>query len=453
MQGAYKEMPLPPLAEQEARPSSLNNEISHVYICIDLKSFYASVECADLGLDPFTTNLVVADTSRGPGTICLAVSPALKALGVGGRPRLFQIPKNLSFRAVQPHMRRYMEVSAQIYSIYLRFIAREDIHVYSIDECFIDAGPYLTLYHTDARGIARMLMDAVYQETHICATAGIGPNLFLCKVALDVLAKHEPSHMGELDEQSFKQRIWHHRPITDIWQIGPGIARSLAHLGAFDLAGVAALDEAMLYRTFGVNARHLIDHAWGIEPCTIAEIQNYQPAQHSISAGQVLIRPYTPEEARTIALEMTDEIVLDLIEKRLATGQLSLWIGYEMSAEDWEMLTHRHGPGASISHKLVRHTYSREELMATVGALFDTAVDPARKIKRLGLCAAALVPAQDSELTLFTDVEAERQERNLMEAALAVRNRFGKNALIRGRSLRPEATGCERNAQIGGHHA
>lgn len=430
-----------------------NTQTGHQYLCIDLKSFYASVECADLGLDPFTTNLVVADTSRGSGTICLALSPAIKAAGVTGRPRLFQIPKDIPYKAVCPRMRRYMEVSAHIYSVYLRFIAKQDIHVYSIDECFIDATPYLALYHTDARGLARKLMDAVYEETHICATAGIGPNLFLCKVALDVFAKHEPSHIGQLDETSFKERIWHHRPITDIWQVGPGIARRLARLGAYDLAGVAALDEPTLYREFGVNAQHLIEHARGIEPCTIAQIQNYEPAQHSISAGQVLIRPYSASEALTVVLEMVDEIVLELVAKRLATGQLGLWVGYEMSQIDWELAARHQGPHGSISRKLLRHTYSREELMHEFELLFQDAINPAFKIKRLGLSAGALVAAQDSELTLFTNVEAERTERQLIETTLAVRNRFGKNALVRGRSFREEATGRERNAQVGGHHA
>lgn len=425
----------------------------HQYLCIDLKSFYASVECADLGLDPFTTNLVVADTSRGAGTICLALSPAIKAAGVTGRPRLFQIPQDIPYAAVQPRMRRYMEVSAHIYSIYLRFIAREDIHVYSIDECFIDATPYLALYHTNARGLARKLMDAVYKETHICATAGIGPNLFLCKVALDVFAKHEPSHIGELNEESFRERIWHHRPITDIWQVGPGIAHRLARLGAHDLAGVVALDDATLYREFGVNARHLMEHARGIEPCTITQIKNYEPAQHSISAGQVLIRPYTTKEALTVVLEMVDEIVFELIAKRLATGQVGLWVGYEMSHIDWELAARHQGPHGSISRKLSRHTYSREELTREFTQLFYEAINPGFKIKRLGLTASGLVAAQDSELTLFTNVKAEQEELRLGEITLAIRQRFGKNALVRGRSFRAEATGRERNAQVGGHHA
>lgn len=428
-------------------------DTGHVYLCIDLKSFYASVECADLGLDPFETNLVVADTSRGAGTICLALSPAIKAQGVTGRPRLFQIPPNIRYRAIRPHMRRYMEVSAQIYGIYLRYIAKEDIHVYSVDECFIDATPYLNLYKTDGVGLARMLMDAVRAETKICATAGIGTNLFLAKVALDILAKHEESHIGVLDGERFRRLIWHHRPITDVWQIGPGTARRLARYGVYDLAGVVTMDEPMLRREFGVNARHLMEHARGIENCTIAEIQAYEPAQHSISCGQVLTRPYTTEEARTVLCEMVDEAVLDLVSKRLAAGHVSIWVNYAWDPAEWDVLTLRGGPHATASHKLVAHTCSREAIMAEVGRMYAEVVDPARKVKRLTLGLGDLVAEGAAELTLFTDVEAEAAEQRLAQATLAVKGRFGKNALVRGRSLRSEATGIERNAQVGGHHA
>ncbi len=433
--------------------SSDPTDTGHVYLCIDLKSFYASVECADLGLDPFTTNLVVADTSRGPGTICLALSPAIKACGISGRPRLFQIPANLRYRAIRPHMRRYMEVSAQIYGIYLRYIAKEDIHVYSVDECFIDATPYLSLYNTDGAGLARMLMDAVRAQTKICATAGIGTNLFLAKVALDVLAKHEESHIGILDGERFRRLIWHHRPITDIWQIGPGIARRLARYGIYDLAGVVATDEALLRREFGVNAQHLIEHARGVEDCTIAQIQAYEPERHSISTGQVLTRPYSTDEARTVLLEMVDEALLDLVSKRLACGHISLWVNYAWDPGEWDVATLRGGPHASASHKLAAHTCSREALMTEVSRMYADSVDPARKVKRLTLGLGDLVNEDAAELTLFTDVEAEAAERRLAQATLEVKGRFGKNALVRGRSLRSEATGIERNAQVGGHHA
>lgn len=428
-------------------------DTGHVYLCIDLKSFYASVECADLGLDPFKTNLVVADTSRGPGTICLALSPAIKACGLSGRPRLFQIPKNIRYRAIRPHMRRYMEVSAQIYSIYLRFIAKEDIHVYSIDECFIDATPYLALYQTDGAGLARMLMDTVYAETRICATAGVGTNLFLAKVALDILAKHEPSHIGVLDGPTFRQKIWHHRPVTDIWQVGPGIARRLARLGAYDLAGVVAIDEATLRREFGVNAVHLAEHARGIENCTIGQIQAYEPQQHSISVGQVLTHPYTADEALTVVREMVDEGVLGLIGKGLACGHVSLWVGYHMDVTDWELACVRRGPHAAASHKLAAHTSSREALMREVERLFAEVVDTRRKVKRLSIGLGALISQSLAEPTLFVDVQAEETERRLVATTLAVKQRFGKNAIIRGRSFREEATGRDRNAQVGGHHA
>lgn len=429
------------------------SDTGHVYLCIDLKSFYASVECADLGLDPFKENLVVADTSRGPGTICLALSPAIKACGLSGRPRLFEIPPNIRYRAIRPHMRRYMEVSAQIYGIYLRFIAKEDIHVYSVDECFIDATPYLSLYGTDAMGLARMLMDAVRAETRICATAGIGTNLFLAKVALDILAKHEESHIGMLDGERFRRLIWYHRPITDIWQIGPGIARRLARYGVYDLAGVVLMDEPLLRREFGVNARHLMEHARGIENCSIEQIQAYEPERHSISTGQVLTRPYTTDEALTIVREMVDETVLDLVGSRLACGHVSLWVGYEVDHAEWEIAMMRHGPHAATSHKLSAHTCSREALMGELERMYNDVVDPARKVKRLTIGFGDLVSQEEAEVTLFTDLEAEAAERRLAEAALAVKSRFGKNALVRGRSLRDEATGMERNAQVGGHHA
>lgn len=429
-------------------------DTGHVYLCIDLKSFYASVECADLGLDPFETDLVVADTSRGSGTICLALSPAIKAKGLSGRPRLFQIPKTIHYRAIRPHMKRYMEVSAQIYSIYLRFIAREDIHVYSIDECFIDATPYLSLYDTDGVGLARMLMDEVYRETRICATAGVGTNLFLAKVALDIQAKHEESHIGVLDGERFRATIWHHRPITDIWQIGPNIARRLEQrYGVRDLAGIVAMDEATLRREFGVGATHLMEHARGIENCTIAQIQSYEPRQHSISVGQVLTRPYMAGEALTVMREMVDEGVLELVGKRLACGHVSIWAGYHMTDLDWELAAAHRGPHAAASHKLVAHTSSREALMGEVERLWGEVIDEGRMVKRLGLGFGALVAERDAELTLFTDVKAERSERRLTQATIAVKQRFGKNALVRGRSFREEATGRDRNAQVGGHNA
>ena len=429
-------------------------DTGRTYLCIDLKSFYASVECVDRGLDPFKDNLVVADPERSRTTICLAASPAIKALGVPSRCRVYEIPKNIQYTMAPPRMKRYMEVSAQIYGIYLRRISAQDIHVYSIDECFIDATPYLSLYRTDARSLAQQLMDDVREECGICATAGIGTNLFLAKVALDVTAKHVDDHIGYLDEREFRRKIWHHRPITDIWQIGPNIARRLEQrYGVRDLAGIVAMDEATLRREFGVGATHLMEHARGIENCTIAQIQSYEPRQHSISVGQVLTRPYMAGEALTVMREMVDEGVLELVGKRLACGHVSIWAGYHMTDLDWELAAAHRGPHAAASHKLVAHTSSREALMGEVERLWGEVIDEGRMVKRLGLGFGALVAERDAELTLFTDVEAERSERRLTQATIAVKQRFGKNALVRGRSFREEATGRDRNAQVGGHNA
>lgn len=298
------------------------------YICIDLKTFYASVECAARGLDPFTQNLVVADTSRGRTTICLAISPAMKKLGIRNRCRLFEIPQNIDYIAAPPRMRHYMEISARIYGIYLEYVSPLDVHVYSIDECFIDATSYLSLYGLTAREFADELRGAVLARTGITATAGIGPNLFLAKVALDITAKHEDDGIGELDEERFRQDIWRHRPITDIWGIGPGTAERLAKYRVYDLMGVAALDSRILYREFGVNAEYLIDHAHGIEPCTIAEIQAYRPQATSMVNGQVLSRNYSYDEALTVLREMVDASVLELVERSVVASSISLYVGY-----------------------------------------------------------------------------------------------------------------------------
>ena len=301
------------------------------YICIDLKTFYASVECAARGLDPFTQNLVVADTTRGRSTICLAISPAMKKLGIRNRCRLFEIPQHVDYVAAKPRMRHYMEISARIYGIYLEYVSPLDIHVYSIDECFIDATPYLSLYGLTAREFADELRSAVLARTGITATAGIGPNLFLAKVALDITAKHDPDGIGILDEERFRAEVWRHRPITDIWGIGPGIAERLSKYRVHDLMGIAALDERILYREFGVNAEYLIDHAHGVEPCTIAEIQAYRPQATSMVNGQVLARNYSYSEGLTILREMVDASVLDLVDRGVVASSISLYVGYGLS--------------------------------------------------------------------------------------------------------------------------
>lgn len=299
-----------------------------IYACIDLKSFYASVEAAERKLDPFKENLVVADPSRGRGAICLAVTPAMKSLGIKNRCRLFEIPETVTYITAKPRMKLYMEYSARIYSIYLNYVSKEDIHVYSIDECFLDFTPYLHTYGKTPKEMAVMLMDAVRRETGICATAGIGTNLFLAKVALDITAKHSPDHIGYLDEKEFKRTIWHHRPITDIWNIGKGIAARLSRYGIYDLYGTAHMDEKLLYKEFGVNAEFLIDHAHGREPCTIKEIHDYESKSHSVSQSQILFEDYSYDNALLVLKEMTDALALELRSRHLTTDSISMSVAY-----------------------------------------------------------------------------------------------------------------------------
>lgn len=468
------------------------------YLCIDLKSFYASVECQARGLDPFTDNLVVADKARGRTTICLAITPAMKALGIPNRCRLFDIPEGVSYVAARPRMRRYMEVSAQIYGIYLRYVSPQDVHVYSIDECFIDATPYLSLYGTDARAFAKQLMGAVMDEVGICATAGVGPNLFLAKVALDVMAKHAPDNIGFLDSESFMRQLWFHHPITDIWGIGPGIARRLAKYGVRDLAGVAAMRPETLRKEFGVAAEHLIDHAWGQEPCTIAEVRAYEPDNHSLVNGQVLPSDYSFDEARMVLGEMVEASVLELVEQGLVCGHISLSVGYakgmrEDEADDGGVAEAGMGSAASTTddagridghrgskarraqafdgghgkripgnkfgpghtggtRKLERRTSSLSFLRGRFEELFDETTRRGALIKRLSIGLGDLVPQEQATMTLFDDVQANAKEQRLQEAMVAVRGKFGKNALLKATSLQEKATARERNRQVGGHH-
>ena len=420
-------------------------DTGRTYLCIDLKSFYASVECVDRGLDPFKDNLVVADPERSRTTICLAASPAIKALGVPSRCRVYEIPKNIQYTMAPPRMKRYMDVSAQIYGIYLRRISAQDIHVYSIDECFIDATPYLSLYRTDARSLAQQLMDDVREECGICATAGIGTNLFLAKVALDVTAKHVDDHIGYLDEREFRRKIWHHRPITDIWGIGPGIARRLLQYNVQDLAGITQVDERFLHKEFGVNAEYLIDHAWGYEPCTMADIHAYRPHGHSTSNGQVLARDYSFTEARTVLTEMATASALDLVEKHLVCDSVALYVGYSLDDAG--------APSAGAARKLGMLTNSRAELMGRVLEIYDEVCDRDRAVRRLSVSLGGLTDEKHATHTLFDNVAAEEAEHSLSAATLAVQRKFGKNALLRGVSLREEATQRERNQQVGGHRA
>jgi len=415
-----------------------------VYLCIDMKSFFASVEAIDRVLDPFTDNLVVADPSRGSGSVCLAITPAMKALGVRNRCRVFEIPKDIKYVTAMPRMKKYMEVSAQIYGIYLRYISAEDIHVYSIDECFLDATPYLKMYKKTPKELAIMLMDAIKAETGICATAGIGTNLFLAKVALDVTAKKVPDHIGYLDIDSFKKELWHHRPITDIWNIGGGIAKRLEKYGVYDLYSVTQLAPEVLYKEFGTNAEYLIDHANGVEPCTIADIHNYQSKSHSLSNSQILFEDYKYDDALIVMQEMVDNLVLELVEKNLVSDELFLGIGYSKDV-------HRPTGG---SRKLPAHTSSFKSIVREFIQLYKDTTVKGVPIRRLSIGLGHLLDADTAhlQLDLFADLDAEKKEKDLQHALLGIKEKFGKNAVLRGINYFEKSTGRARNKMVGGHN-
>ena len=470
-------------------------DAQRTYIAIDLKSFYASVECVDRGLDPLTTNLVVADESRTDKTICLAVTPSLKAYGIGGRARLFEVKqkaRGVDFIIAPPRMAHYIEVSSRVYGIYLKYIAAEDIHVYSIDEVFMDVTNYLRTYKMSAHQLAMTIIRDVLSQTGITATAGIGTNMYLCKVAMDIVAKKMPAdkdgvRIAELDEMTYRSELWDYRPITKFWRVGRGIANKLALYGIDTMGKVARLseqNEELLYKLFGVNAELLIDHAWGWEPCTIEAIKAYRPETNSFSSGQVLQEPYTFRKARVVIMEMAEGMALDLVSKRMVTDQLVLTVGYDAECltraeirEKYhgEITTNYYGkPVPKHAHgtsNFDEPTSSSRMMMDAAAALFDRLVNSDLLIRRLNLCVNHVVsestlaarPQQPRQLDLFTDYEAqERQlqeeqalrdkERRLQEAQLKIKHRFGKNAILRGLNYEEGATAKERNAQIGGHH-
>lgn len=460
------------------------------YIAIDLKSFYASVECVDRGLNPLTANLVVADVSRTEKTICLAVSPALKAYGIAGRARLFEVVQRvrevnrqrsrsgeppLEYIAAPPRMRRYMEVSTKIYSIYLKYIAPEDIHVYSCDEVFIDATDYLGTYACSAHQLAMRMIKDVLAQTGITATAGIGPNMYLAKVAMDIEAKHSPAdadgvRIAELDEMSYRRKYWDHRPLTDFWRIGKGLAAKLEANYMYTLGDVARCsieNEEVLYRLFGVNAELLIDHAWGWEPCRISDIKSYKPSSNSLSSGQVLSEPYNFEKARLVAREMTDSLVLDLVAKKLVTDQMVLTVGYDIENlddrnRDYQGEVVRDFYGRSVpkpahgSINLESHNSSTELITDAVMQLFDRIVDRKLLVRRMYVVANHTLDEERAAMepvSLFADTQSDERERRRQEAILAIKNKFGKNAILKGMNFSEGATARDRNAQVGGHKA
>ena len=417
-----------------------------VYMCLDLKSFYASVECADLGVNPFATPLVVADASRGLGAITLAISPALKQLGVKNRCRLFEIPSNIEYMAVKPRMRRYMEVSASIYGVLLDYVAPEDIHVYSIDEYFIDVTPYSRLYKKTWRELALLFKQKVLEQTHIHATVGLGSNLFLAKVALDVLAKHAPQGIGVLNEELFREKIWHHRPITDIWQIGKGIASRLHKYGVVDLHGITTVPEHRWYKEFGVNAELLIDHAWGRETCTMKEIHAYRPAKHSLSRGQILLRNYSYEECFVPLREMVESLVLELIAEEALTKYISLGVRY----------ADRTVKGTGGSRRLSKYTCSLDVLSQTVLELYKDTAHSHQAIRQLSVGFDDLVnrEAVPWEEDLFsTSQDREEKAYQVERTVLTIKEKFGGNSILRASSLQEEGTMQFRNTLVGGHNA
>ena len=497
------------------------------YICCDLKSFYASVECVERGLDPMTTNLVVADKRRTDKTICLAVTPSLKAYSISGRARLFEVVQKvkevnlrrqrsapdrrftgaswhdpevrnnpslaLDYLVAPPRMAHYIDWSTKIYRVYLKYIAPEDIVVYSIDEVFMDVTDYLNTYKLSAHDLAMKIILDVLETTGITATAGIGTNLFLCKVAMDIVAKHIPAdkngvRIAELDEMKFRRELWTHQPLTDFWRVGRGIAKKLEQNGMFTMGDVALCSERnedLLYKLFGKNAELLIDHAWGWEPTTIEAIKAYRPSSNSLSSGQVLHCPYEPQKAKLVVREMTDLLVLDLVDKGLVTDQMVLTVGYDIeNLTDPARRAKYHGAiekdpyGREIpkqahgSTNLDGHTSSTRKIMCAVSELFDRIVDKNLLVRRMYVVANHVLPEADApkkndgavQLDLFTDYAAEEEkqkvedaalerERKIQAATLAIKKKYGKNAILKAMNLEEGATAKDRNAQIGGHKA
>lgn len=418
----------------------MNNKI---YLCIDLKSFYASVECVERGLDPFKINLVVADPTRGGGAITLAATPAIKKLGVPSRGRIYEIPKNIEYITAPPRMTLYMKYSATIYSIFLKFISSEDIHVYSIDESFLDITTYMSLYNTTPKQLAKMILDEIYDQTGITATVGIGTNLFLAKVALDITAKHAKDCMGYLDEDLFKQLIWHHQPITDIWMIGPGTANRLAMLGIKDLYGVAHYNEKILYKLFGINAEYLIDHAWGREPTEISDIKAYRPSSNSISNSQILFEDYNYKDAYLIMKEMVESNVLQLTEKHLVTNHISLYVGYSKNCIK---------PSRG-SRKITNTTNSYRILLEEFKLLYKKIINPNYPIRQIGISFGNVKDEIYEQFDLFADQEDIEKEKRVQETLVHIRNKYGKNAVLKGMNFYEKATQRKRNGLVGGHNA
>ena len=414
-----------------------------IYMCIDLKTFYASVECVERGLDPFNTNLVVADSTRGKGTICLAISPKMKMLGVKNRCRIFEIPPTIKYITAMPRMKKYIEYSANIYAIYLKYFSKDDIHVYSIDEAFMDATSYLSFYKLTPIELAKKIINDIYKTYGITATAGIGTNMYLAKIALDITAKHNSNNIGYLDEEKYKKELWHHKPLTDFWQIGRGIDKRLNKMRIFDMYDIAHTEPKRLYKEFGVNAEFLIDHSWGKESCTIADIKAYKPKSNSISNSQILFEDYSYIKARLVLKEMVELGSLRLVENNLVTNTVQLYIGY---SKDLIKAT-----GGTI--KIENHTNVYSELLTAFLKIYDKTTNKNLPIRRIGINFANVIESGNIQLNLFVDQEKINRERKLELTISNIKNKMGKNTIIRGMDLQEGATTILRNKLIGGHNS
>ena len=413
------------------------------YLCIDLKTFYASVECVERKLDPFSTNLVVADETRGKGTICLAVSPKMKMLGVKNRCRLYEIPPNIKYIIAKPRMKKYIEYSANIYAIYLKYLSKDDIYVYSIDEAFLDVTNYLKFYKMDEIELAKTILKDIYNTYGLTATVGIGTNLYLAKVALDIMSKHTPTNIGYLDEELYKRKLWHHKPLTDFWQIGRGIEARLNKKRIYDMYDIAHTNPKILYKEFGVNAEFLIDHSWGKETCTIKDIKNYKTKNVSISNSQVLFEDYSFENARLVLKEMVELNSIKLVEKNLITDTISLYIGYSKNIIN--------STGGSM--KLANYTNTYSDLLPYFLKLYDNTTNRTVPIRRIGVSFNRLVSDEAQQLSLFENQEKITKERKIELAISNIKQKLGKNAIVRGMDLENGATTILRNKLIGGHNA
>ena len=414
-----------------------------IYFCIDLKSFFAYVECVERKLDPFQTNLVVADSSRGKGTICLAITPHMKLLGIKNRCRVYEIPDNVKYIVAKPRMSKYIEYSANIYAIYLKYFSKEDIHVYSIDEAFMDVTNYLHLYNMHPLTLAKKIMNDIYQTYGITATCGIGTNLYLTKIALDIMSKHSAENIGILNEEKYREKLWHHKNLTDFWQIGRGIERRLHKLNLYDMYDVAHCKEEKLYKEFGINAELLIDHAWGRESCTISDIKNYKPKSNSISNRQILFKDYNYQDAKIVMIEMVELLSLKLIENNFLTGELHLYIGYSKDVISPSM----------CSRRLVVPINTYSNLVEEYVRIYERIVSKTTPIRRIGISFGKLENANQEQISLFEDITKKEKERKLETTLNYLKIKMGKNSIIRAMDLQDNATAIIRNKLIGGHNS